>query len=137
MATLEEFGVLFQMTAQTFRLVRNMRNNANGYQTRAAGGMDPVKLGLEMKADATAFKVRLQQLTDIAARNQGLIVNALAFLSAVGSIVTLANANTLKNNLVAVCDHVLAAILTTAQQCTDEAALILANTPNYDGLWIE
>lgn len=132
MASLEEFGVLLQISAQTFRLVRNYRNNATGYSTRASGGANPVPLGVEMKADATAFKVRLQQLTDIATRNQSLVSGALGILG-----ITLASANTLKNSLVAVCDHVLAATLTTTQQCIDEANFILANTPNYDGLWTE
>ncbi len=130
--TLEEFGVLNQITAQTFRLVRNLRNNANGYITRANAGANPVALGTEMKADASAFKVRLQQLTDIATRNQTLVSNALGFLG-----ITLVQANTLKTNLVAICDHVLAATLTTAQQAIDEANAILASAPNYDGLWIE
>lgn len=132
MASLEEFGVLLQITAQTFRLVRNLRNNASGYSARASSGANPVSLGVEMKADATAFKVRLQQLTDIAVRNQTLVSNAIGILG-----ITLAQANALKNSLVSVCDHVLASTLTTPQQCIDESAFILANTPNYDGLWTE
>ena len=130
--TLEEFGVLLQIQSQTFRLVRNMRNNSAGYITRANAGMNPVTLGTEMKADATAFKVRFQQLTDIAARNQTTVSNALGFLG-----ITLGAANTLKTNLMAICDHVLAATLTTAPQCIAEANQILTDAPNYDGLWTE
>ncbi len=128
--TLEEFGVLLQIQDQTYRLIRNMRNNANGYIARANAGVNPTALGVEMKADATAFKVRLQQLTDIATRNQTLVSNALGFLG-----ITLSQANTLKTNLIATCDHVLAATLTTKQQDIDEATAILASAPNYDGLW--
>lgn len=130
MATLEQFGVLLHLTAQTFCLVRNVRQNAARYIVRANAGVNPVALGTEMKEDATAFKVRLQQVTDIATRNQTLVQNALGIIG-----VTLAQANTLKTTLTDSADHVLAATLTSQQACIDEANAILAAVPDYDGLF--
>lgn len=130
MATLEQFGVLLQITDQTFRLVRNVRGNATAYIARANAGADPVTLGAEMKVDADRFLERLDTLTQIALRNQTMVQNALGIIG-----VTLAQANTLKNGLVATMNHVKAATLTTAQQCIDEATFVLGDVPNYEGLF--
>jgi len=130
MATLEQFGVLLQLTDQTFRLVRNLRSNASGYLTQANADADPVALGVLMKADADRFLERLDTVTQIATRNQTLVTNALGIIG-----VTLAQANTLKTGLVATANHVKAATLTTKQQCIDEANFILSDAPNYDGLF--
>lgn len=127
---IEHFGILQQITAQVYSLTRNVRQNAARYIVRANAGVNPVALGVEMKEDATAFKVRLQQLTDIASRNQAVVQAALAIIG-----MTLGEANTLKNALVASANHVLAATLTTQQQCIDEANAILASVPNYEGLF--
>lgn len=138
MPTLEEFGVLCQLNDQLFRLVRNMRSNANYYTAvanaidggTASAGYTAAVLGAEMKADAQQFANRLTSITQLATRNQSLVSNALAIIG-----VTLASANATKNSLVAVAQHTQAATLTTTQQCRDEAALILANTPGYDGAY--
>jgi len=136
MATLEEFGVLLQINDQLFRLVRNMRQNANEYTSLATAidagtapaGMTVVKLAETMKADAERFQTRLSTITQLAQRNQTLVQNALAIIG-----VTLASANATKNALVAVAQHTQAATLTTTNQCRTEAAYILANTPGFDG----
>lgn len=130
MATLEQFGVLLQLTDQTFRLVRNYRANVAGYTASANTNTDPVVLGILMKADADAFLARLDTMTQIAARNSAVVTAALGILG-----LTLAQANTLKTALIATCNHVKAATLITKQNCLDEAALILGDLPNYDGLF--
>jgi hypothetical protein len=130
MATLEQFGVLLQLTDQTFRLVRNLRANATDYLRLANLDANPVALGVTMKADADRFLARLATVSDIAVRNQTLVQNALGIIG-----VTLAQANTLKTGLIATADHVKAATLTTKQQVLDEATFILADAPNYDGLF--
>lgn len=134
MATPEEVGVSFELNSESFRLVRNMRRNASAYLQRVTAPARPQDapgpLGVEMKEDATAFKVRLQRITDLVARNQALVQNALAVFGQ-----TLAQANALKTQLTDTANHVLAATLTTPQQISDEANFILANTPSYDGMF--
>jgi hypothetical protein len=130
MATLEEFGVLLQLQDQSFRLVRNMRANAADYIAKANAGLDPVTLGTAMKGDADRFLERLATVTQVVARNQTAVQNALGIIG-----VTLAQANTLKTTLIGECNHVKAATLTTAVQCIAEANHILATVPNYEGLF--
>lgn len=130
MATLEQFGVLLQLTDQTYRLVRNMRDNASAYITAANAGTDVTQLATVMQADADRFLERLAQLTSIAQRNSTLVTAALGILN-----LTLSDAATLKNSLVAIANHVKAATLDTAQACIDEAQHILDNAPDYDGLF--
>lgn len=130
MPTIEQFGVLCQINDQIFRLARNMRTNASQYIGAANANVDPVAIGIGMKTDASEFLRRLQQLTDIAVRNQTLVQNALGIIG-----VTLAQANTVKNNLAAVANHVLAATLTTKQQCIDESNAILTSADAFDGLF--
>ena len=137
MATLEQFGILQQISDQTFRLVRNMRQNANGYITLAgridagtAGDWTAKKLGDTMRADHVQFRRRLDSLTAIASRNQATVRDALAIIGE-----TLANAAALKNSLVSVTDHVQSATLNTTTQCVNEANFILTNAPDYDGLF--
>jgi len=130
MATLEQFGILIQITDQTFRLVRNMRANANDYIRAANADMSPAAIGVTMKGDSDRFLERLDTLTQIAARNQTMVTNALAIVG-----VTIAQANTLKNSLVSTANHVKAATLTTKQQVLDEANFILTDTPGYEGLF--
>lgn len=137
MATLEEFGVLLQLNDQLFRLVRNMRSNANGYTSAAnridAGtsqGFTVQQLAAVMNRDGLQFVARLQTLTDIAQRNQTLVQNALAIIG-----VTLASANATKNTVLATAQHLRDASLNTTQACRDEASFVLANTPAYDGMF--
>lgn len=137
MATLEEFGVLLQINDQAYRLVRNMRQNAASYTTAAnridggtSGTFTLARLAQGMKGDGAQFVTRLQTITDVAARNQAVVQNALAIIG-----VTLAEANNTKNALVAVAVHLRDATLSTTQACRDEATFILANTPTYEGLY--
>jgi hypothetical protein len=137
MATLEQFGVLCQISDQTYRLVRNMRANANDYIALAskidggtAPGWDAGKLAAVMRADANQFASRLGQLTSIAQRNQALVQSALGIIG-----VTLAQATTLRDSLLAIANHVIAATLVTTSDCVAEANNILASAPTYDGLF--
>lgn len=128
--SLEQFNVLLQINAQVVSLARNMRANANDYIRRANINLNPVALGVEMKADADAFLVRLAQVTAAASRNLPIVTAALALAND-----TPASVNADKNAMVASANHVKAATLTTKQQCLDEAAAIIAAIPNYEGLF--
>jgi hypothetical protein len=137
MATLEQFGILCQISDQTYRLVRNMRANANEYIALAdaidagtATGWTAKALGDTMQADAAQFSSRLAQLTSIAQRNQSAVSAALGIIGE-----TLSSAAALKNSLVNVANHVQAATLNTTTQCRTEANYILSNAPDYDGLF--
>lgn len=137
MATLEEFGVLVQLSNQLFGLARNMRQNAQHYTAVAdaidggtAGNYTVPTLADEMHRDGQQFESRLATITALATRNQPLVQNALAIIG-----VTLASANATKNGLVTVARHVQAAPLATTQACRDEAAFVLANVPAYDGMF--
>ena len=131
MATLEQFGVLIQLMHQSYRLARNVRANAVAYDTRAQiGGIDHIALGVEMKGDAQLFLNRLDQVTQAVQRNSTLVSNALGIIG-----VTLGQANTLKTTLTTAANHVLSATLTNESEITAEAAWLLANTPDYDGLF--
>lgn len=125
----EEFGFATHINDQVYRLVRNMRTNAKSYITMANSGIDPVKVGSVMKADADRFLERLATLTSAQARNQGAVARALASIGA-----TVQELNTLKTSLINECTHVKSAALTTAQQCIDEANHILSIVPDFEGL---
>lgn len=122
-------GLLTHLISETFSLIRNWRHEADRFIVLAAT-VDPVALGVKMKVATTAFKVRLQRVTDLVTRNQAVVQTALALEG-----VTLAQANTLKTTLIAAADHTLAATLTTEQQVIDEANAILAALPDWDGIF--
>lgn len=131
MATLEEFGAAHEIRASVYTLIRAMRREATGHLARAT---NPINVNVPVLADdmrrvATVAKARLDRITAFAARNSAVFSGALAVIG-----VTVGQANTLKNALVAVCDHTLAASLTTAQECATEAQYVLDNVPAYDGV---
>ena len=130
MATLEQFGVLCQINDQLYRLGRNLRANCQSYIDLAGRGVPAEAIADSMHGDAVQFLRRLQGLTDAAARNQTLVQQALAIIG-----VTLAQANTVKNELVTACAHMRDAQLTTAQECVDEANWVIAHTTAFDGLF--
>ncbi len=119
-----------QLKANVGRMVSNMRDNANGYKGAITDGKDPTATGVIMKADANLFLVRMQLVVDLATRNN---TKYQAALTSNGWLA--ADVNALRTTLAAVCNHTIAATLTTGAQVNAEADLILANVPIFERMF--
>lgn len=126
----ERCGFIEQLIRNVYGLIRDMRDNANGYKSRVIAGHPINVIAETMVADADQYLVRISWVTDAVVRNQTLVSNALNDMG-----LTLGQANALKNNLQDVANHTKAAALTTGPEINTEADYILANVPNYERLW--
>ncbi len=116
-----------QLKDNVGRMVNNMRDNANGYKAAITAGRDPTATGVIMKADATLFLARIQAVVDLATRNN---TKYQAALTSNGWLA--ADVNSLRTTLAGVCNHTVAATLTTGAQVNTEADFILANVPIFE-----
>lgn len=131
MATFENVGLALQLVDNAHNLVRNMRDNANGYKRAVLGGVHTLEQIKEvMLKDAGQYLFRLQWMTDVVARNSAGVSAALGALN-----LTMAEAGSLKNTLVAVAEHTTAATLNSANQINAESDYILANVPNFERIF--
>ncbi len=119
-----------QLKANVGRMTTNMRDNATGYKSAIALGRDAASIGVIMKADANLFLARMQTVVDLATRNNTKYQAALT-----SNGWPAAEVNSLRTTLGAVCDHVIAATLTTGAQVNTEADLILANVPVFERIF--
>lgn len=127
MATFEQVGLVTQTIANIYGLVNNMRDNAANYKDRVAAGQPIASIRDMMVGDANQYVRRIQWITNVVTRNQALFTNALAVWG-----LTLAEANSLKTTLTNVCNHTLAASLTTGAEVNTEADFQLATVPNFE-----
>jgi len=116
-----------QLKANVGRMVNNMRDNANGYKANITAGRDATATGVIMKADANLFLARMQWVVDLATRNNTKYQAALASNGWLA-----ADVNSLRTTLAGVCNHTVAATLTTGAQVNTEADFILANVPIFE-----
>lgn len=128
--SVERCGLFEQLIRNSYGLVRDMRDNANGYKAQVIAGRTAEQIAPVMVADADRYLARVQWITDAVTRNQALVSDALGDLG-----LTLSQANTLKQTLTDAANHTKLATLTTTQQINTEADWILANVPNYERLW--
>lgn len=129
-ATFERIGLMFQICQNIYSLVNNMRDNAQSYKDRVATGQPLDSIAAVMQADAGEYLRRIKWVTDATQRNQALVANALADIG-----LSMPDAVSLRNSLVAIAQHTQAADLSTAQGINDEADYILANAPAFERLW--
>jgi hypothetical protein len=130
MATFENVGLALQLVANIHGLVRDMRDNANGYKAQVTAGRDIAGIAAVMVADANAYLTRIKWVTDAVTANQAGVNTALQALG-----LTLTEANQLKTLFNNTANHTAAAALTTGAQINTEADYILANIPNWQRLY--
>lgn len=128
----ELLGISDQLLQNVFGLVRNMRDNAQGYKAQVTAGQPLAGIASVMVQDADRYLARLQWITDLATRNLTKFDDALALkgLTRTGAD----GATALRDALIAVANHTKGALLTTGAQINAEADFILANVPNFDRL---
>lgn len=130
MATFENVGLALQLVANIHGMVRDMRDNANGYKSQVSAGREVAGIATVMDADATAYLVRIKWVTDAVTANQAGVTAALQALG-----LALSEANSIKTLLSGVANHTIAASLDNGTKINAESDYILANVPNWQRLY--
>ena len=130
MANFERIGLVFQVIQNVHGLMRNMRDNANGYKAQVIAGRPINQIAAVMVADAQQYVIRIGWVTALATRNLTLLTNALTDLG-----LTITEANSLKATLLTAANHTIAASLTTGTEINTEADAILAAVPNMERIF--
>lgn len=130
MATFENVGLALQLVNNIHGLVRDMRDNANGYKAGIQAGKSAVGIAAVMIEDADQYLRRIQWVTDVVARNQAAVVSALSSLNLLMSEV-----DSLNTTLSTVSDHTKVATLSTDETITTEADYILATVPDFERIF--
>jgi hypothetical protein len=128
--TFERVGLVEQFVRNVYQLVKNMRENAQGYKDRIAAGQTAASVATVMVADAGQYLIRLGWLTDLFTNAPTLAGRCLGDLGLLTS-----QATSLRDTLQGVAEHTQTATLTTGAEVNAEADYILANVPNYAKLW--
>lgn len=131
MATFEQLRIAQQLNNIVGNMVLDIRDGAGEYKLKVAAGTSSIaEVRAMMLGDANNRIALINRVTALATRNLALLTAAAAIYG-----VTIAELNSLKTTMLSVCNHTLAATLTTDAEINTESDWILANAPSSERIY--